>query len=83
VLLADVNGFKAVNDRYGHHAGDHVLRELARRLRASVRAVDTVARLGGDEFVVLCEDADAEAAARVTPQSAPSACSASPAARTS
>jgi diguanylate cyclase (GGDEF)-like protein len=65
VLLADVDGFKGVNDRHGHHVGDQVLQEVARRLRARVRAVDTVARLGGDEFVVLCEDADTGAAERV------------------
>jgi len=65
VLLADVDGFKGVNDRHGHHVGDQVLQEVARRLRARVRAVDTVARLSGDEFVVLCEDVDTRAAERV------------------
>ena len=53
VHFLDLNGFKPINDRYGHAAGDRVLAEVARRLRATVRATETVARLGGDEFVVL------------------------------
>jgi len=65
VLAVDIDGFKAVNDRLGHAAGDRVLVEVARRLQASVRTGDTVARLGGDEFVVVCENADAEVAAEV------------------
>ncbi|GAA4927640.1 GGDEF domain-containing protein [Actinoplanes utahensis] len=56
VLLLDLNGFKPINDTYGHDAGDLVLKVVAERLRTCVRTEDTVARLGGDEFVILAED---------------------------
>jgi diguanylate cyclase (GGDEF)-like protein len=55
VLMIDLNDFKPVNDRYGHHAGDLLLQELAQRMTDTVREVDTVARLGGDEFAILAE----------------------------
>ncbi|WP_055586548.1 GGDEF domain-containing protein [Streptacidiphilus griseoplanus] len=55
VIFCDLDGFKSINDRFGHNAGDAVLVEVARRLQHAVREGDTVARLGGDEFVVLAD----------------------------
>ncbi|CAM5327837.1 diguanylate cyclase CdgB [Streptomyces pseudogriseolus] len=55
VLFCDLDGFKSINDRFGHNAGDAVLIEVARRLSNGVRDGDTVARLGGDEFVILAD----------------------------
>ncbi len=66
VLLFDLDGFKAVNDQYGHLCGDEVLKQLAARLGGQVRARDFVCRWGGDEFVAIlaCEQAHAETRSR-------------------
>ena len=56
VIFIDLDGFKQVNDAYGHDAGDALLVEIGARLRAHLRAGDLIARLGGDEFLVLLED---------------------------
>jgi len=53
VLMADLDGFKPVNDRYGHMAGDAVLRQVAARMRAAVRRYDSVGRYGGEEFLIV------------------------------
>lgn len=58
VCYLDLDGFKPVNDRFGHEAGDHLLVEITHRLKRILRADDTLARLGGDEFVLLFGDLD-------------------------
>ena len=65
LILADVDDFKAVNDRYGHPTGDIVLRDLADALRENVREIDTAARWGGEEFAVILPGTDLEGAAQV------------------
>ena len=64
LYMLDLDGFKPVNDQYGHDVGDALLRIVGQRLRSSMRANDSVARLGGDEFVVMAEGLDSEARAR-------------------
>ncbi len=64
VAFCDLDGFKAVNDAFGHPAGDAVLIEVADRLRSSLRVGDSLARMGGDEFTVLCRNVPDAAAAR-------------------
>jgi two-component system, cell cycle response regulator len=62
IVMADIDHFKSINDRFGHLGGDEVLREVARRLQATFRKEDAVGRYGGEEFVALavgCEAADA------------------------
>jgi len=58
LIMADIDHFKSINDRHGHPIGDAVLRETARRLRASIRASDVIGRYGGEEFVVAATDCD-------------------------
>jgi two-component system, cell cycle response regulator len=60
VLMGDLDHFKIINDTHGHAAGDAVLREAARRLKAGMRAYDSVGRLGGEEFIAVLPECDAK-----------------------
>ena len=65
VLIVDVDGFKYVNDTFGHAAGDALLQTIAARLSSVVREVDTIGRLGGDEFVLLLDSLTLDAAPEI------------------
>lgn len=65
ILFIDLNGFKEINDNYGHHAGDEILKHCANQLSHILRQTDTVARLGGDEFAVLLPETSPGQAQRV------------------
>lgn len=67
-MMLDADGFKQVNDRFGHETGDLVLRQLARQLQHLVRTDDIVCRLGGDEFLILLPGTDAIGAAQIAAQ---------------
>jgi diguanylate cyclase (GGDEF)-like protein len=65
LIMFDIDYFKKINDTYGHHAGDQVLRELAKVISAKIRETDVFARWGGEEFMILSPYADGEHAARL------------------
>lgn len=62
VIYIDLNGFKMINDRFGHTTGDRLLRSLAQGIREKIRETDLLARLGGDEFGILLPETDSEVA---------------------
>jgi len=68
LMFIDLDGFKSINDTYGHNAGDILLIETAHRLTKSVRHMDIAARIGGDEFIVLLTDVEAKASATIVAQ---------------
>jgi len=65
VVMVDLNDFKEINDKYGHQAGDLVLKEFAQLLSNSTRGSDGAVRWGGDEFMMLLVDCEAEQLSRV------------------
>jgi len=69
VVCIDLDGFKSINDNFGHEAGDELLRTVAVRLRARIRHSDTLARVGGDEFLAIIEDCSSDSAAQSVAES--------------
>ena len=67
-MMIDADGFKQINDTYGHDAGDDVLCQLSKQLRYSVRTDDAVCRLGGDEFLIICPNTNQSGAMRIAEQ---------------
>jgi two-component system cell cycle response regulator len=65
LLVLDIDYFKAINDTYGHDAGDDVLREFATRIKKSIRGIDLACRYGGEEFVIVMPETDMAVAALV------------------
>lgn len=68
VMFLDLDGFKQVNDKFGHNAGDEVIRQVARRLGMAMRETDTIARFGGDEFTVLLAEVGAREGVEIAAQ---------------
>lgn len=68
ILFLDLDGFKSVNDKYGHKSGDYLLKEVARRLKGVMRETDTVARMGGDEFTILIVDIEGKSSVEAVVQ---------------
>ena len=65
VAMFDIDHFKRINDTYGHHTGDEVLKRVAAGAAAELRSGDTIGRFGGEEFVIVLPDATADAASKV------------------
>lgn len=74
LVVADLDGFKALNDRRGHAAGDRVLRALTARMRAMIRPGDVIGRLGGDEFLIVLRSSEHDAIERIRPALREAAC---------
>ncbi len=68
VLVIDLDRFKMINDSLGHHGGDELLKEVANRLRGTLRKSDTLARTGGDEFVLIADEVNGQADVEILAQ---------------
>ena len=66
ILFIDLDGFKAINDHYGHQVGDEFLMEISQQLKAAIRDTDSLARLGGDEFIILLDELNSQHYLEVT-----------------